>query len=281
MSFRPLAAVVVALALLGVSSPARAQARTETPAELDGIGIDDRRGAQIPGDVTLRDQEGREVRLSHYLDGSRPTVLVLAYYQCPMLCTLVLNQLKTGLQAVAWSPGDEFRVLTVSIDPRDKPEDAKAKRASYVKAYGRTIHEGGWDFLVGDEAEVRRLADAVGFHYRWDESTQQYAHAAGAFVLTPQGRLSQTLYGLTFDPRTLRLALTEASAGKLGSALDRVLLFCFHYDAAKQGYVVARARIAMITGCLLSLLALASWLARMWRSEASRPNVRPHEAPSS
>ena len=146
--------------------------------------------------------------------------------------------------------------------------------------FQRPVDAHGWDFLVGDEATVRRIADAVGFHYRWDEEQQQYAHAAGLFVVTPHGRLSQTLYGMNFEPRTLRLSLTEASQGKLGSALDRVMLFCYHYDAAKQGYVVARARIAMITGCLLSLLAFATWLARMWRDEASRTTAAPHEAPS-
>ena len=282
MTARSFALLVAVLALVGVSRSAGAQqTKNELPHELEGIGIDDRRGAQLPGDVRLRDQEGQSIRLSSYFDGERPTLLVLAYYRCPMLCTLVLNQLQKGLSGLAWTAGKDLRVVTVSIDPRDTPANAKAKRAKYVEAYGRDPGPHGWDFLVGDEAEVKRLADAVGFRYRWDAETEQYAHAAGLFVVSPGGRLTQTLYGLEFAPRTLRLALTDASQGKLGTPLDRILLFCYHYDAARQGYVVARARIAMIVGCLVSLFAFAGWLASLWRAEASRRTVRPHEAPSS
>lgn len=265
-------AVVLALsaALFAVGmAPGSARAEDAIPAPLQGIGIDDRSGATIPRDVALRDQDGRTVTFGDLLrDDGKPVVLVLAYYQCPMLCTVVLNGMTDGLRELAWTAGAEYRVVTVSIDPRDTPEIARRKRASYVDAYGRTVGEHAWDFLVGDEANVKRLADAVGFHYRWDEATQQYAHAAGAFVLTPDGRVSTTLHGARFPGNALRLALVDASHGKLGTAWDRVVLLCFHYDPAAGSYVVATTRLVKALG-VVTVLLLGSWLARLWRKEAT------------
>ena len=241
----------------------------QKPAELDGVGIADKAGTQLPGDVVLRDGEGREVRLDGYFDGRRPVVLALAYYSCPMLCTLVLNGMNDGLKEVAWTAGEEYRVVTVSIDPRDTAEIAKAKQASYVEEYGRRVTDDAWTFLTGDEDQVKRLADAVGFTYRWDEPSQQYVHAAGVFVLTPEGRVSRTLYGIEFKPRDLRMAITEASEGRIGSAIDQVLMFCFHYDPQSKGYVVAATRV-MRAGGLLTVLILAGVVGRFWRRERLR-----------
>ncbi|MRG95506.1 SCO family protein [Polyangium spumosum] len=239
------------------------------PKELVGVDIEERPGADLPADVKLRDQEGRDVTLGSYLDGEHPVILVLAYYECPMLCTLVVNGLMQGMKGLDWTAGKEYRVVVVSFDPRDTPEMARKKRDVYVGAYGRPVGERGWEFLVGEEAQVRRLADAVGFRYRWEEATQQYAHAAGAFVFTPEGKLSRTLYGLNFASNDLKLSLLEASQGKLATAWGRVLLFCFHYDSGENKYVLATRRL-MKAGGAFTVLGLGGMLLGFWRRERRR-----------
>lgn len=255
----------LALGLLALVCPRAAAAKdTNVPAELEGIDIEDRHGAELPRTIALRDQSGRAVTTGDYLDGTRPVLLVLAYYDCPMLCTLVINGALSEMKKLPWTAGNEYRVVVVSFDPRDTTESARKKRLNYLDAYGRPVAEKGWDFLVGDETEVKALAAAAGFHYRWDEGQKQFAHAAGAFVYTPDGRLSRTLYGITFPG--LKLALLEASEGKIGTVVDRVLLFCFHYDPLARGYVVATTRLVRASGAL-TLAALAFWLLRFWRRE--------------
>lgn len=246
------------------------------PQPLTDVGIEDRPGAEIPLDVPFIQQDGRQVTLGDYLADGKPLVLVPAYYQCPSLCSLVLNGLQKGLDKLAWTAGKEFNVVTLSFDPRDTPELAKQKRAGYVEAYGRDVGERGWDFLVGKESDIRRVTDAIGFTYRWDEKQEEYAHASGAFIITPDGRLSRTLYGIAFPPRDMRLAISEASEGKLGSAFERVILFCFHYDPNAYGYVLASRRL-MSAGGAVTVLVLGIFLLRNWRSE-NRRSRRPEEA---
>ncbi len=262
-----LAALTLALAALVYPRAASAK-DTSVPAELQGIDIEERPGSPLPRDITLQDQSGRPVKVGEYLDGKRPVVLILAYYECPMLCTLVITGALEEMKKLRWTAGDEYRVVVVSFDPRDTAESAARKRLNYVDAYGRPVAEKGWDFLVGDEAQVKALAAAAGFHYRWDEGQKQFAHAAGAFVYTPDGRLSRTLYGITFPG--LKLALLEASEGKIGTVMDRVLLFCFHYDPLARGYVIATTRLVRASGAL-TLAALALWLLRFWRRERKAP----------
>ncbi|UQA57808.1 SCO family protein [Polyangium aurulentum] len=262
-----LARIVLTCALVAVAFATNARAAEPTiPKELQGIDIDERPGAVLPADVRLRDMAGKDVTLGSYFDGERPVVVLMAYYECPMLCSLVLNGMLKGMKGLEWTAGKEYRVVVVSFDPRDTPEAARQKREAYVGAYGRSVDERGFDFLVGDEAEVRRLADAIGFKYRWDTETKQYAHAAGAFAITPQGKLSRTLYGIEFQNKDLRLALLEASEGKLGAAWGRVLLFCFHYDSSEGEYVLAGRRLMKAFGGLFALV-LAGFLVRMWRAE--------------
>lgn len=253
-------------AIGGAPQPLGVGVTNQVPKELEGIGIDEKVGVQVP-DVTLRDQDGRPIAFRSYL--GKPTIVVLAYYACPMLCTLVLNGLKNGLREVAWTAGKEFNVVTVSFDPRDKVETAAAKRQTYLAAYGREIGPHGWDFLVGDEGEVRRLADALGFHYRWDADSQQFAHATAAFVLTPDGRLSRTLRGIVFPGRDLRLALVEASEGKLGTRWEQLSLTCFHYDPKAGSYVLATARLMQAAGAV-TVVALGAFLLVMFRRERRR-----------
>ncbi|MGK3999515.1 SCO family protein [Sorangium sp. So ce1024] len=270
---RPLSALLALLALLVVAAAPTRDARaadTTIPPELIGVDIEERPGALLPRELRLRDQSGQEVELGRYATGDKPLVLVLGYYECPMLCSLVLNGVLQAMKEIDWGAGNEYRTLVVSFDPRDTPEAARKKRANYIEAYGRPVTGDGFDFLVGDEASVRALASAVGFGYRWDETTKQYAHAAGAFVFTPDGRLSRTLYGIAFPQKNFSLALREAGSGKVGSAWDRVLLFCFHYDPNARGYVLATKRLMKASGAVTVVL-FGLWLIRFWRTERSRP----------
>ena len=252
--------------------PSQAVVSNNVPRPLEGIEITDKRGTDLPKDLHFTNQDGKDVTLGSYLSDGKPVVLVMAYYECPMLCTFVLNGLNAGLKDLAWKPGKEFRVVTVSFDKRDTVDAARKKRDVYLKAYGRPIDDRGWDFLIGSEDSVVTLAKAIGFGYRWDDKTSQFAHAAGAFVVAPNGKLSNTLLGIQFSDRDLRLALTEASAGKLGTAWDRVMLLCYHYDPNEHSYVLAGKRF-MRAGGTLSALALGVFLARLWRKELrSKPN---------
>lgn len=269
MNPRRLLPLLVALAMLVAGGARPAIAEDEIPRPLQGIDIEERPGAELPKDLRLRDQEGREVSLGQYAEGNKPLVLVLAYYQCPMLCSLVLNGVLKAMKETPLTAGQDYRMLVVSFDPRDTAEVAAKKRAAYIGAYGRDVGERGFDFLIGDEASVRRLADTVGFHYRWDAATEQYAHAAGAFVFTSDGRLSRTLYGISFPEGTFRLALVEAGRGAVGTTLDRVLLFCFHYDPEAQGYVLASKRLMKASGAVM-VLGLGMLLLRLWRGERAR-----------
>lgn len=244
------------------------------PRQLEGIGIEDRVGTDLPRDIVLSDHEGRRVTTGDYLDGERPLLVVLAYYDCPMLCTLVLNALLKGMNAMDATAGEGYRVLTVSFDDRDGVASAKAKRDSYIGAYQRPLPADGWDFAVGDPDEVQRLADAVGFSYRWDPQTEQFAHAAGVFVVSPDGRLTRTLAGLEFPGPTLDLALAEASQGKeTHSVLSGLLLFCYRYDPTAGSYVLATQRL-MKAGGALTALVLAFFVFWMFRGERRRRAAR-------
>jgi protein SCO1/2 len=235
--------------------PQRVEPASTLPTQLEGIGIDQRLGDPLPLDLPFRDEEGRLVRLGDYF-GHRPVVLVLAYYDCPMLCTQVLNGLTSGLRPLSLTAGQDFEIVVVSFNPENPATLAAAKKAHYVESYGRPATAGAWHFLTGDQASIAALARAAGFRYRRDETTGQYIHASGIMVATPDGTLSRYLYGVEYTPRDLRLGLVEASAGRIGSAVDRVLLFCFHYDPATGKYTMLTLRlirlgaIATITGFL-------------------------------
>ncbi len=240
----------------------------QVPEELDGIGIADKPGADLPRDVTLTGSDGRELVLGEYLDDERPLVLVLAYYGCPMLCSLVLNGTMDTLKAMPETAGKDFRVLVVSFDPRDKVTVARDKRAAYVEAYGRAVDEAAFEFAVGPDDQVARLAEAVGFRYRWSEAEQQYAHAAGIFVVTPKGKLSQVLTGIKFEPRELSEAVEGARRGTWSSPVRSVLLYCFQFNPRTGKYVLAAGR-AMQVGAGLTVAALALVLLKLVRGRGT------------
>lgn len=260
---RAIAVCVLFACVTAGAGTARAQIN-QLPQELEDISILEKPGSKLPLDIALVDHAGQTVKLGEYFDGKTPTIVVMAYYSCPMLCTLVLNGVTRAIKDLAFQLGTDFRVLVVSIDPKDTQAVAAAKRTNYVAAYGKDAPGRSYDFLRGQEADVRRLADAIGFRYRWDEEGKQYAHAAAAFLVTPSGVLSRTLYGIQFETRDMRLGLIEASQGKLGSSIDRLTLFCFHYDPQKRSYVLAAKNI-MRGGGVLTMLALGTLLTLLWR----------------
>jgi protein SCO1/2 len=233
---------------------------------LKQVGIEQRLDNQIPLDLTFRDESGREVKLGEYFRGDKPVLLTLVYYECPMLCNQVLNGVVGTLEAVTFTPGREFEVVTVSFDPREGPELAAKKKETYLKRYRREGAGAGWHFLTGDKDSIDRLADSVGFKYVWDEQSKQFAHASAIMVATPQGRLSHYFYGIEYSPKDLRLALVEASEGKIGSPVDTLILYCYHYDPATGRFapVMAVLRVAGVL-TVLGLAALIYYLARRTR----------------
>lgn len=259
--------------VLAAALPAVAADRMEPlPKELEGVGVDEKLDARIPLDLEFTDDLGRQVRLGDYFKNGKPVILTLNYYRCPMLCTLVLNGYVEGLKPLDWYPGGEFTTVTVSIDPRETPTLARQKKQNYLEEYGKSLADKGWHFLVGSPESVKRLTDAVGFRYTYDADTDQYAHAAVLVALTPDGRVSRYLYGVKFEPQTLRLALVEASEGKIGSALDQLILYCYHYDPSTGTYAPAALKI-MRFGAVLTTLVLAVVLGTFWAREFRRRSV--------
>jgi len=248
--------------------------RNVLPPNASEISVDEHLNAQLPLDVRLRDESGREVRLGDYFDGRRPVLINLAYYRCPMLCNLVSNAVVNGLRGVVWNAGQQFEVLTVSIDPRELPQDAAARRARVSEQYGRATGANGWHFTVGDEAQVRRLATALGFGYRYEPRQNQYAHPAVIFLATPSGKVARYLYGISYSPNDLRLGLIEASEGRSISTVDRVLMFCFHYDPQDRRYVLVAKQVMKLGGGV-TVFFLGGGLLLLWLKELrrSRENV--------
>lgn len=242
------------------------------PPVLRDVGIDQRLGERVPADLAFRDETGREVRLADYL-GSKPVILTLNYYECPMLCTLVLNGLVRSLRAVSFDPGRDFTIVTVSINPRETPDLAAAKKKTYAADYGRPGAAESWHFLTGEEPAIAALARSVGFRYAFDPASGQYAHAAGIILLTPDGKIARYFYGVEYAPRDLRLGLVETSAGTIGGLADQILLFCFHYDPATGRYG-AGAMKAIRLGGVATILLLALLIGKMLRREFRRPAAR-------
>ncbi len=241
------------------------------PAALRSVGIDQKMGVQVPLDVPFTDESGRAVTLRQY--SAKPVILALVYYQCPSLCDMVLNGVVRSAKSLKMTAGDEFDVVAVSFDPHETPEMAAAKKAAYMKEYARPGSESGWHFLTGAEASSRSLADAVGFHYAYDALTNQYAHASGIVILTPEGRTTQYFYGIEYPARDLRLALVEASHNRIGSAIDQVMLYCYHWDPARGKYGVVIQNVLRIAG-LLTLGSLVTFMLIMFRRDfrAARPH---------
>ena len=261
--------VCLVLSCLLAGRPAAAQVAEQAARAYEGVGIDQRLGDVVPADLSFRNEAGETVELGVYFDGTRPVLLTLVYHTCPMLCNTLLDGLIGTLAPMAWTPGDEFEVLTVSFNAIDTPELAARQKARYLAQLGKPEAAEGWHFLTGDEAAIDALTEAVGFNYRWVEEQQEYAHPAALIFLSGEGRITRYLPDLTPRPRDVRASLVEASEGSVGSVLDRVFLYCFQFDPEANSYAL-HAVNAMRIGGLLTVLALGAMLFVLWRRETRK-----------
>ena len=239
----------------------------QKPSILDQVGLDQRLNSQVPLDLAFVDENGQAVQLQKYF-GSKPVILMLVYYQCPMLCMQELTGFTGAMLGVRrFNIGREFNVVTVSIDPRDTAQDAATIKKRYIQRYRRPEAEQGWHFLTGKKDQIDALAQAVGFRYAWDPEIKQYAHASGIMLLTPQGRVAQYYYGIEYAPRDIQLGLIEASKGKIGNVVDQVLLYCYHYDPRQGKYGAAIFNVLRLSA-LITVLVLGGFMLIMFRRDS-------------
>jgi protein SCO1 len=237
------------------------------PLELQEVGITEKLGEQVTIDeLHFTNEAGERVLLSSYFNSNRPVLLQLIYYTCPGICNFMLSGLLESLKEFEWTPGEQFEVVTISIDPTEAHQLAAAKKANYMELYDREAGEKGWHFLTSDEENVRELARQVGFGYQYDQVQGEYAHSSVLFVLTPGGKISRYLYGIQYPQLDLRLSLLEASEGKIGTVVDRLIMFCYRYDPDSRGYAMVAFRV-MQAGAGVTTIALGSFLLIFWRRQ--------------
>ena len=264
--FRHALLAVGLIAVMGVC--AEAQLLEKLPPEMQGVGIDDKSSDQVPLDLKFRDENGKVLALSEVFAGERPVLLSLNYSDCPMLCRVQLDGVVRCLRELKWTTGQEFDVVSVSIDPKETVERAKQTEQRYLSDYARKGAAPGWRFLTGSQESITALADAVGFRYKFVPETGEFSHSAAVMVITPTGIISRYLYGVVYDPQTVRLSLVEAGEGKIGSPLDQLILFCFHYDETKGRYGPVAKRI-MSGGAAVTIVVLALGLVPYWRRRSA------------
>ena len=239
---------------------------SQMPSVLSKVTYEQRLNEQLPLDLEFKDEDGRTVKLGQYF-GTRPVILAFVYYDCPMLCTQVLNGIDTSLSVLTETVGKDFDVVAVSFDPRETPALASGKKKAQVDRYKRADSAGGWHFLTGQEPAIKALTDAAGFHYVWDDKTQQFAHPSGIIVVTPEGRLSRYFFGIEYASRDVKFALIESSAGRIGNAIDQLLLYCYHYDPSTGQYgFVAMGAVRL--GGVLTVAALLGFVILSVRRDA-------------
>jgi protein SCO1/2 len=242
-----------------------ASQQLQVPDNLKEVGFDQRLGESLPMTAEFKDSTGRSRPLADFF-GEKPVVLALVYYECPMLCTMVLNGVLASLRTLDFTVGEEFDVVVVSFDPREEPDLAAAKKAAYLESYGRAVDPSSWSFLTGSPESIKELTEATGFRYTWDEETQQFAHASGIIVASPQGVVSKYFYGIDFPPNDLHLGLVEASEGRIGSVIDSIQLYCFRYDPVTGQYSLTALTLIRAGGVVMVLL-LASYLIYAFRQD--------------
>jgi protein SCO1 len=269
---------LVALACLFAfltSLPASGQSLT--PANLSRVGFDQKLNTQVSSNLPFRDEAGRDVKFGDYFR-SKPIILVLGYYECPMLCTLTLNGMVESLEDIKWDIGNQFEVINVSINPGETPTLAAAKKKTYLRRYGRAGAERGWHFLTGDQPAIAALADEVGFRYAYDPAVKQYAHPAGLVILTPQGRVAKYVFGVTFTPQDLYTSLNSASGNHIGTRIEQLVLLCFHYSPIQGKYgpaiMMGVRSLGVVTLAAVLWLLVSQW--RQSRAGGFRNDTRPH-----
>jgi protein SCO1 len=261
--------LITSFALLTLLAGNPVCAQSALPPSLRDVGFDQRLNEQAPLDLELKDEAGRNVRLGDYFNRGKPVILVLAYFRCPMLCTEVLNGLVRAMLDLKLDLGKDFEVVTVSFDPRETPDMAAAKKKTYLERYGRPGADVGWHFLTGPQESIDRLTQAVGFRATYDARNDQFAHSSGIMVLTPTGNISRYFFDIRYSPRDLRLGLVEASANRIGSPADQILLYCFHYDPAEGRYGATIMNFVRLGG-VLTLLGIGTLVFFLWREERRR-----------
>ena len=268
--------VLLSVILAGlVSSPVQADhgpLSDKDKALFEGVGYDQKLDQQLPLDMTFRDEAGRSVKIGDYF-GEKPVILMMAYYECPMLCTLVLNGLLDSMEALDFDIGQEFEVVTISMDPGETPAMATAKKETYLNSYGRPGGAEGWHFLTGSPESIAQVTEAIGFRYVYDETVDEYAHPTGMVLLTPGGRISRYFYGIEFDSAKVRLGLVEASNNQIGSPIDQILLMCYHYDPKTGEYTPVIMNIIRLAGTATVLLIGIPIFATIFRNR--RENATP------
>jgi protein SCO1/2 len=245
----------------------------DRPSALTSVTIEQRLNSQLPLDAAFRDEYGQAVKLSDYFGKGRPVILALVYYDCPMLCTQILNGMVRAAKVLTFTPGKDYDVVAISFDAREGPKEALAKKAIYVKDYGHPETAAGWHFLTGNQDSIKRVTDAVGFRYKWDVYTATFAHASAIYVLTPDGKLSKYFYGIEYSPKDMRLGLVEASQNKIGNAVDQILLFCYHFDPTSAKYTFLAMDILRGAGAA-TVLMLGGFVFIMLRRDSRQKGSR-------
>lgn len=269
VAFRYITVLTVALLSVALAAPVEAQQSGQMRREFDGVGIDEKLGETIPMDLTFRTAEGDTVTLGHYFDGDRPVMLTLNYYDCPMLCPMMLDEYTRTLKNIDWVPGEQFEAVTVSFDPDETPAMARRQKQSYVEILDKPGAGKGWHFLTGDEAAIEALLDAVGYRIRKIEGKDEYAHPTAVMFLSGSGKVTRYIYGMEIPPSDTRQALVEASNGTVGNVVDKIRLYCYQFDPNANSYTADAFAIMRIGGVLATVL-LGGLLFIFWRRERSR-----------
>lgn len=256
--------------MLGISVDARAQIAA-MPKEMENVGVDEHLDELLPLDTTFRDHTGKPVVLRDLFDGKRPVVLTFAYHTCPVVCSMIANNLARTMKEIGWTLGEQFTAITVSIDPHETLEDTAKKRASVLAEYGRS--DQGWSFLVGDEANIKRLADGAGFKFQYDPEQKQWAHPSLVMVVRPDGKMARYLYGFEASPPDLKLSLFEASEGRSIGTIEKIILYCYHYDPQGGRYVLVAQRVMQVGGGAVAVV-LIGVLAMLWARELKKKNTK-------
>jgi protein SCO1 len=265
-----LVAASLAFTSLAEAGPVSAPDRTEAaPKRLQGVDVVEHLGERVPENLAFKDHDGKSVTLGDYLHAGVPVIVTFNYSSCPMLCSLQLNAFVDGLKKLDFKAGKEFRIVTVLLDPKETNESAHRFRARYLRQYNRPGSESGWSFLSGSDENIHALAKAVGFEYNYNEARGEYIHPAALTLLSPDGKVMRYLYGLEYPDKTLRLGLVEASEGRVGSSLDKLILFCFHYDSTEGRYSPIATRIMQVAGAI-SVVVLAGFLTILTRRDKKR-----------
>jgi protein SCO1/2 len=277
-SFARLLAILGVLCTLGFVTRADADGAAYTPRELKHVGVTEHLGGQLPLATKFRDQTGKPVELADFFDGVHPVVLTFAYHTCPVLCGMVLNNEADGLKQIPWTLGKEYRAITISIDPNESLERTAAKRKSILFEYGRPSNE-DWTFLVGDAPSIAAVANAAGFEYQYDERQKQWGHPSLVMIVTPDGKMARYLYGIEFPANDLRLGLIEAKKGNSVSTVEKIILYCYHYDPQGGKYVLMANRVMQVA-CGGIALVFAALLASLWIREIKRAKKKKKTPPA-